>query len=30
MLKHDHRLGVDDKRNNWTINTLKKDIPTNK
>ena len=30
MLKHAHRLGIDDKRNNWTINTLKKDIPTNK
>ena len=27
MLKHDHRLGVDERRNVWTDETLRKDLP---
>ena len=27
MIKHDHRLGIDDKRNKWTDEMLRKDLP---
>ena len=30
MLKHDHRLGIDERRNIWTDKTLRKDLPNKK
>ena len=30
MLKHDHRLGIDKRRNKWTDEMLRKDLPSTK